>query len=158
LRALIDWSYLTLDEMEKNVMRSLAVFSGGWTSEAAESIVGEIEAMDGISGLVNKSLVIMEVKDGESRYRYLETIWQYAMEKLLEAEDAVHVRGRHLAYFMEYARRAEEHFSTSQRSVWLHRLKLEHDNLRSALGWALESNPVRCLVKASSDGWNSCSR
>ena len=93
LRALIDWSYLTLNETEQHVLRRLAVFSGGWTFEAAEAIVGEMEAMDGLSGLVNKSLVNVEEKEGESRYRYLETIRQYAMEKLLESGDSMRCAG-----------------------------------------------------------------
>ncbi|MGE5378340.1 MAG: adenylate/guanylate cyclase domain-containing protein [Bacteroidota bacterium] len=145
LRALIDWSYLTLGEMEQTVLRELAVFFGGWTFEAAEAVVGEIEALDGLSGLVNKSLVNVEEKEGDSRYRYLETIRQYAMEKLLDSEDGVDVRNRHLAYFMEYAKRAEEHFGTAQRALWLNRLEMEHDNLRSALGWGLENDPESTL-------------
>jgi predicted ATPase len=148
LRALIDWSYLALNETEQNVLRSLAVFSGGWTFEAAESVAGEIEAMDGLSGLVNKSLVNVEEKEGESRYRYLETIRQYALEKLLESGDAVKVRDRHLAYFMEYARRAQENFGTAQRGVWVNRFEVEHDNIRSALGWGLESDPESALQMA----------
>jgi hypothetical protein len=145
LRALIDWSYLTLSPVEQEVLRRLAVFSGGWTFEAAESVAGEVEAMDGLSGLVNKSLVHVEEKEGESRYRYLETIRQYAMEKLLESGDAVNARDRHLAHFMAYARRAEEQFVTPQRRLWLDRLEVEHDNIRSALSWALESNPESAL-------------
>lgn len=145
LRALIDWSYLTLNEMEQNVLRALAVFSGGWTFEAVEFVAGEVEAMDGLSGLINKSLVNMEDRDGESRYRYLETIRQYAMEKLLESGEAVNARSRHLAYFVEYARRAQKHFETPQRLSWLTRLELEHDNIRSALGWASETDPRSLL-------------
>ena len=145
LRALIDWSYLTLNEMEQDVLRRLSVFSGGWTFEAAEAVAGTLEAMDGLSGLVNKSLVNVEEKGDESRYRYLETIRQYAMEKLLESGDAVEVRNRHLVHFLEYSRRAEQHFGTAQRLLWLNRLEAEHDNLRSALGWGLESNPESAL-------------
>jgi predicted ATPase/class 3 adenylate cyclase len=145
LRALIDWSYLALNETEQDVLRSLAVFSGGWTFDAAEALVGEIEAMDGLTGLVNKSLVNVEEKEGESRYRYLETLRQYAMEKLLESGRAVEVRSRHLAYFLSYARRAQEHFDTAQRRLWLDRLELEHDNIRSALGWGLENDPTSAL-------------
>jgi predicted ATPase len=145
LRALIDWSYLTLNEMEQDVLRRLAVFSGGWTFDAAESVAGEIEAMDGLSGLVNKSLVNVEEKEGESRYRYLETIRQYAMEKLLESGNAADARTRHLAHFLEVSRRAEEKFGTTQRGMWVNRLEMEHDNLRSALGWALESDPESAL-------------
>ena len=150
LRALIDWSYLTLNETEQEVLRRLAVFSGGWTFEAAESVAGEIEAMDGLSGLVNKSLVNVEEQEGESRYRYLETIRQYAMEKLLESGDSVNVRDRHLAHFMEVSRRAEEYFGTAQRLLWVNRLEVEHDNIRSALGWGLESNPESTLEMVSS--------
>jgi predicted ATPase/class 3 adenylate cyclase len=149
LRALIDWSYLTLTELEQDVLRSLAVFSGGWTFEAAEAVVGEIDAMDGLSGLVNKSLVNVEEKEGESRYRYLETIRQYAMERLLESGDSMQVRDRHLAQFMEYTRRAEGHFRTAQRSLWLERLELEHDNIRSALAWAVENAPESALRMVS---------
>jgi non-specific serine/threonine protein kinase len=145
LRALIDWSYITLDETEQNVFRSLAVFSGGWTFEAAEAIVGEIEALDGLSGLVNKSLINVEDRDGEFRYRYLETIRQYAMEKLLESGEAVRVRDRHLAHFLEFIQRAEGQFGTPQRSEWLNRLEMEHENIRSALGWAVENDPDSAL-------------
>jgi predicted ATPase/class 3 adenylate cyclase len=145
LRALIDWSYVTLNEMEQDVLRRLAVFSGGWTFEAAESVAGKMEAMDGLSGLVNKSLVNVEEKEDESRYRYLETIRHYAMEKLLESGDAVNARDRHLVHFMEVSRRAEENLVTAQRRLWLNRLEVEHDNIRSALGWALESDPESAL-------------
>src|SRR6185503_8627535 len=145
LRALIDWSYLTLNETEQEVLRRLAVFSGGWTFEAAEAVAGQMEAMDGLSGLVNKSLVNVEEREDESRYRYLETIRQYAMEKLLESGDAVDVRDRHLAHFLKMSRRAEDHFGTTQRLLWVNRLEVEHDNIRSALGWALESDPESAL-------------
>ena len=145
LRALIDWSYITLDETEQNVFRCLAVFSGGWTFEAAEAVAGEIEALDGLSGLVNKSLINLEDRDGEFRYRYLETIRQYAMEKLLESGEAVCVRDRHLAHFLEFIQRAEGQFGTPQRSEWLNRLEMEHENIRSALGWAVENAPKSAL-------------
>ncbi|HNQ94706.1 MAG TPA: adenylate/guanylate cyclase domain-containing protein, partial [Anaerolineales bacterium] len=73
LRALIDWSYQLLNPTEQRALRGLSVFSGGWTLEAAESVVGADEALDGLAGLVNKSLVIVEEQDGKSRYRFLET-------------------------------------------------------------------------------------
>jgi tetratricopeptide (TPR) repeat protein len=109
--------------------------------------------MDGLSGLVNKSLVNVEEREDESRYpaggsyryRYLETIRQYALEKLLESGDVVNARNRHLAHFLEVSRRAEEKFGTAQRRMWVNRLEVEHDNLRSALGWALESDPESAL-------------
>ncbi len=145
LRALIDWSYLTLNKTEQDVLRALAVFSGGWSFEGAESVAGETEAMDGLSGLVNKSLVNVDEKDGESRYGFLETVRQYAMERLLESGDVTKVRDRHRVYFLGYARRAQEYFDTSERLLWINRLEAEHDNIRTAIGWALESNPGAAL-------------
>ncbi|HET9906978.1 MAG TPA: adenylate/guanylate cyclase domain-containing protein, partial [Anaerolineales bacterium] len=157
LRALIDWSYHTLNETEANALRRLAVFSGGWTFEAAESVLGELDAMDELSGLVNKSLVNVEEQNGESRYHFLETIRQYAMEKLLESGDIVQARNRHLTYFIHYAKTADEHFVTAQRALWVARLEAEHDNLRSALGWALEHDPHAALqiVCSLADFWLS---
>ena len=145
LRALIDWSYLTLNETEQSVLCRLAVFSGGWTFEAAEAVAGEMEVMDGLSGLVNKSMVHVEEQEGQSRYRYLETIRQYAMEKLLESGDAIDARDRHLAHFLDLSRRAERHFRTPQRLAWMNQLEAEHDNIRAALSWALESDPESAL-------------
>jgi predicted ATPase/class 3 adenylate cyclase len=150
LRALIDWSYQSLNETEQRVLRSLAVFSGGWTFEAAEAVVGEEEAMDGLLGLVNKSLVNVEEQDGKSRYRFLETIRQYAMEKLLESGEAVNVRDRHLDYFLQ---RMEPSLQRDQRifgalpddTEWLDRMEREHDNLRAALQWAASNDLDKAL-------------
>ena len=145
LRALIDWSYQALNEMEQKALCHLAVFSGGWSFEAAEAVIGEAEAMDGLSGLVNKSLVNVEEQEAESRYHFLETIRQYALEKLLESGETVEARHRHLNYFLEYSKLAEENLLSNQRAVWLRQLETEHDNLRSALRWALESRPEVAL-------------
>ena len=100
LRALIDWSFQSLTETEQRTLRRLAVFSGGWTYEAAEFVDGENETMDGLLGLVNKSLVNVEEQDGKSRYRFLETIRQYAMEKLVESGEAAAIRDHHLDYVL----------------------------------------------------------
>jgi predicted ATPase/class 3 adenylate cyclase len=108
LRALIDWSYQSLNETEQRALRRLAVFSGGWTFEAAEAVVGESDTMDGLLGLVNKSLVNVDEQNGKSRYRFLETIRQYAMEKLLESGEAIEVRNRHLDYFLESTKQAPQ--------------------------------------------------
>jgi predicted ATPase/class 3 adenylate cyclase len=139
LRALIDWSYTSLNETEQRALRRLAVFSGGWTFEAAESVLGEEVALDGLMGLVNKSLVNVEEQDGASRYRFLETIRQYAMDKLLESGDASHARDRHLKFFLNYAQTGEK-LADKELKHWLNRFELEHDNFRMALRWALDNN------------------
>jgi non-specific serine/threonine protein kinase len=150
LRALIDWSYQSLNETEQRALRRLAVFSGGWTFEAAEAVVGESEALDGLLGLVNKSLVNVEEQDGESRYRFLETIRQYAMEKLLESGEATEARNKHLDFFLQSTRRTLQHEQNSYGALlddtqWLDRMEVEHDNLRAALDWSASTHPVKAL-------------
>jgi predicted ATPase/class 3 adenylate cyclase len=148
LRALIDWSYQSLNETEQRALRRLAVFSGGWTFEAAEAVVGEEDAMEGLLGLVNKSLVNVEEQDGKSRYRFLETIRQYAMEKLLESGEAVIVRDRHLDYFLQSTEQTPQQEqrifgALPDDTEWLDHMEQEHDNLRTALEWAASKDPVR---------------
>jgi predicted ATPase/class 3 adenylate cyclase len=134
LRALIDWSYQTLTETEQRALRRLAVFSGGWTFEAAESVIGQSEALDGLAGLVNKSLVNVEEQAGVSRYFFLETIRQYAMEKLVETGEANETRTSHLDYILKFIRFQPKFFDVDLE--WLDQIDREYDNLRTALEWA----------------------
>ncbi|HUG34016.1 MAG TPA: hypothetical protein VMJ90_04555, partial [Anaerolineales bacterium] len=152
LRALIDWSYQSLNEIEQRALRRLAVFSGGWTFEAAESVVGENEAMDGLLGLVNKSLVIVEEQGGKSRYRFLETIRQYAMEKLAESGEAAAVRDRHLDYVLNLSAYTSLRMFGTEELELLDRIEAEHDNLRAALDWATGNNLPKALKLAFSVG------
>ncbi len=148
LRALIDWSYQSLNETEQRALRRLAVFPGGWTFEAAEAVVGEYDAMDGLLGLVNKSLVNVEEHDAKSRYRFLETIRQYAMEKLLESGEAAEVRDRHLDYFLQsidQEAEADQRIFGQEDTEWLDQMEVEHDNLRAALEWAAANHPDKAL-------------
>jgi len=157
LRALIDWSYITLNEVEQRALRHLAVFSGGWTFEAAESVIGESEAMDGLMGLVNKSLVNVEEQEHESRYRFLETIRQYAMEKLSEAGESEQARDRHYDYIMNIAQGSNKDIFGMESITWLDQMDAEHDNLRAALEWSISSDPVKALSLANAVGgfWNA---
>ena len=148
LRALIDWSYQLLTEVEQRALRGLSVFSGGWTFEAAESVVGADEALDGLSGLVNKSLVIVEEQDGKSRYRFLETIRQYAMEKLVEAGEAVATRDRHLDFMLEVTKFNPLRMFGSEEIELLDQIESEHDNLRAALEWATSNHLDKALKLA----------
>ena len=147
LRALIDWSYGLLSENERLLLRRLSVFAGGWTLEAAEEVgsgdgIEPDEVLDLLTQLVNKSLVIVmeQSPSGETRYRLLETIRQYAREKLLEAGGGEVVRHRHLAYLVKLVEQAEPELYRSQQVRWSNRLEDEIDNLRMALEWALATN------------------
>jgi predicted ATPase len=134
LRALIDWSYGLLSKTERTLFRRLAVFASGWTLDAAEAVctgngIQPDEILDLLTRLVDKSLVVAEREQGqETRYHFLETIRQYARDKLLESGEADLVRARHLDYFMQFAVIADHT-----------RLDTEHDNLRAAMDWAVES-------------------
>ena len=147
LRALIDWSYDLLTENEGLLLRRLSVFAGGWTLEAAEDVclgdgLESYDILDLLTQLVNKSLVVVMEgsQSGETRYRMLETIRQYAREKLLETGGTEIVRDRHLAYFVKLAQQAEPELYRSNQVFWLNKLDDEIDNIRMAVEWALVSD------------------
>jgi predicted ATPase/Tfp pilus assembly protein PilF len=141
LRAAIDWSYHLLSEPERVLLRSLSVFAGGCTLEAAESVCagGSTESasiLDLLTSLVDKSLVLTETQRGEARYRLLETIRQYGWDRLVESKEAGDVRTRHRDWYLDLAERAEPKFRGPEQVAWLERLETEHDNLRTALEWS----------------------
>ncbi|MGH9429791.1 MAG: ATP-binding protein, partial [Terriglobia bacterium] len=126
---------------------------------AAESVcsgdgIETYEILDLLTQLLNKSLVIAERKQGqETYYRMLETIRQYAREKLWLAGEGEMMRKRHLAYFVELAERAEPNLRAFDMIMWLDRLETEHDNIRAALEWAMESDIEAELRLASALLW-----
>ena len=144
LRATIDWSYDLLTGAEQILFRRLSVFAGGFTLEAAEVVCSQGILRKDILGLigrlVDKSLVIVEIGSEISgtRYHLLETIRQYAHEKLLDANESEPLRDQHLHFFMRLAEHTRPIFETTRRTEWLPRLEIEHDNLRAALEWACE--------------------
>ncbi len=138
LRALIDWSYELLSEDERAVFRRLAVFAGGWTLEAAERVcssasAGEAAVLEHLSELVDKSLVVMEA-DG-TRYRLLDTVRHYALERLDEAAAGDEARTRHLQYYFAFAEKARPELTGPRQGEWLARLDLERENLLAAHAW-----------------------
>jgi predicted ATPase len=143
LRATLDWSYNLLPDNERAVLRYLAVFSGGWLLEAAEEVcagdrVKSHEVLDALTQLANKSLVVVEHAPGEvARYHLLETTRQYAREKLLESSEGQMARSRHLRYYLELAETLAPRLKTAEQFMCLRQLKVELDNFRSALEWAL---------------------
>jgi predicted ATPase/class 3 adenylate cyclase len=151
LRALIDWSYDLLTEKEKALLCRLAVFAGGWTLEAAEKVVAggdeqealeDFEVLDLLTALVDKSLVAYEEdyqkaeETRGSRYRLLETVRQYAGERLGERGEAEVVRDNHLSWCVALADKAGPHLQGPDGTAWLTCLETEHDNLRAGLTWA----------------------
>jgi predicted ATPase/class 3 adenylate cyclase len=147
LRAAIDWSYDLLAEEERVLLRRLSVFAGGWTLEAAPAVcscdpVCADDVLDLLARLVDKSLVVFEQRNSETRYRMMETIRQYARDRLLESHEAETIRNRHLDFFMAFAEQVEPKLRGPEQMQWLDRLDLEHDNLRAALEWSLGEGRV----------------
>jgi predicted ATPase/class 3 adenylate cyclase len=140
LRALIDWSYDLLSEKERSLFRRFSVFAGGCTFESAEAICSQMDVLNLLTQLVNKSLVTVEEGTGEPRYRLLETIRQYARDKLLEMGESETARDAHFEFFVSLIRAAEPKLETSEALGWIERLDAEYDNIRAALDWGLENH------------------
>jgi non-specific serine/threonine protein kinase len=143
LQAMMDWSYDLLAEAEKGVLRSMSVFAGGFTLEALEAMwteeLDEYEAIDHISQLVGKSLVVMEERSESARYRLLETIRQYAWQELVKSGEMSRLRNRHAEWCLRLAEESMPQLYGSNQRVWLERLEVEHDNLRAALDWCTKN-------------------
>lgn len=154
LHALIDWSWDLLTDDDRRLLRRLSVFTGGWTVPIAARIVGDgpdgmdpLDLDDGLTRLVDRSLVIVD-RDA-MRYRMLETIRQYAREKLIAAGEAPAVADRHLAVYAALAAQAEEPSRGPVMVDWLDRLDSELDNLGAALEWGLEAEPWTAVRMAT---------
>jgi predicted ATPase/class 3 adenylate cyclase len=151
LRNTIDWSYNALDAGEQILFTWLAVFVGGWTEAAARALCNDegdlpIDVLDGLTALLDQSLV-RQVEDvaGEPRFTMLETIREYAWERLETSGEMVTLRHRHLAYYLALAKAAEPRLSASDQLVWLDRLAQDYDNLQAALAWAVDHEPEVAL-------------
>jgi predicted ATPase len=153
LRALIDWSYDLLTDHEKRLLRMTSVFNGGWTLDAllAVSVDTEADTLERLEQLVNKSLVVVDENGAVIRYSLLETIRQYAREKLLDsgADDITAARGRHLAYYTALVAEINPRLYGPVLVDALDELELEQDNLRIALEWASDYDPLAMLQLTS---------
>ncbi|HET6299618.1 MAG TPA: BTAD domain-containing putative transcriptional regulator [Kribbella sp.] len=137
LMAMIDWSWDLLSPREQAVLRRLAVHTDGCTAEAAEAVCLEDDVLDILVRLVDRSLVaVVHVADGP-RYRLLESVAAYCVDKLREAGEYEQVRQRHHVYYVEFAERARPYLYGPEQSKWLQRLDDETGNLRSALDGAI---------------------
>jgi predicted ATPase/class 3 adenylate cyclase len=156
LRGAIAWSDDLLEEEERRLFARLSVFVGGFTLESAEDVCnpgGElgIDTLDGLASLVNKSLARrVDVEGGDLRFLMLETIRDYAGERLEEMGEADQVRARHAASFLALVDRARSELTGPNQVEWLRRLSAEHDNLRAALTWAEERDLELALRLAGS--------
>lgn len=138
----IDWSYRLLDPDEQCFFRMLAVFAGGCTLEAVEAVAGGPDSADGllalerVSSLVDKSLLRRVDQHDEPRLVMLETIREYAMERLVEEGEAGAAHERHACHFASFAEAAEKELRGPAQAEWLNKLQSDRDNLRAALAWS----------------------
>ena len=159
LQATIDWSYKLLSEEERVLLCRLSVFVGGWTLEAAEQVcasdtLSSDQILDLLLRLVDKSLVIADTGASEPRYHMLETIRQYAQEKLDDGSDGTHIRARHLDYFLHLAEQADKEAHGPNQVEWMDCLDRELENTRAALDWGYSSEqPDKLLRLLAASGW-----
>jgi non-specific serine/threonine protein kinase len=162
LRATIDWSYNLLSGDEKLLLRRLAVFTGGWTLEAAEQVcagnndISSQDVLDLLTHLVEKSLVIMEESAGSARYHTLETTRQYAREKLFDSDEGATLHDKHLTYFLDLAEQADKEIHGPDQLEWMDRVEAEHDSFRAALEWCVSEHNTESALRllcALSQAW-----
>lgn len=146
----INWSYAMLSVQEQALFYRLSVFAGGWTVEAAEAICSDdilcapSDIFNLLMQLADKSLVIAEVE--QERFGFLESLREFAFEKLIESGDLEHVQSLHYQYFLKFTTTARPHLDDgNQHRFWLDKLESEHNNLQGALTWATET-PERATL------------
>lgn len=141
LRGTLDWSYELLDPVEQILFRRLAPFVNGWTLQAAEAVVVDPNLpqdaiLDHLGRLVERSLVQASTAGAVTRYRFLETVRQYAQERLAVSSEESAIRARYVAWCLVLAETAAAELTGPDQANWLLRLEQEHDDLRAGLGWA----------------------
>jgi non-specific serine/threonine protein kinase len=161
MRDAIAWSYDLLPPEEQQLFRRLAVFHGGFTLQAATAVgraddesIGQERVpvfadpvLEGIASLVDASLLRREEHEDEPRYRMLETIGEFGLERLAAHEDPDAARQAHAAYYIALAEEADPHLIAPGQEVWLERLKADHDNCRAALAWLEECGDAEASLR-----------
>ena len=157
LRGTIEWSHDLLGAEHQRLFARLGTFTGGWKLEAAEAICGaglDLDVLDGLSTLTDHSMVRpAELESGKPRFTMLETIREFAVERLASSGEEDELRRRHAEYFRDLAEEAESHLVREDRVWWLARLDEEHDNLRAALDWALRTGHAETGLRTAAAIW-----
>ena len=157
MQGAIDWSYNLLEEPERQLFRRLSVFRGGFTIDAAEYVCGTddsgIDVFDGLASLVDKSLLRADERAAETRFVMLETIGQYAGERLAAGEERDAVRRRHAEHYLALATRSEPFLTGRGQAEWLDRLEREHDNLRASFPAAAELGMTEEALESAGSIW-----
>src|SRR5215203_1000198 len=154
LEGTMDWSFGLLSERERELFSRLSVFAGGWSLEAMVAVSDEVDPLDVLLSLVDKSLVVAEARAGDGlRYRMLEPVRQYGQKRLEKSGEAERVRGRHAQYYLTLAEEAEPELAGPREVEKLELLEAEHDNLRTAFSWALEREEAELGLRIAAALW-----
>jgi predicted ATPase len=158
LRATIDWSHSLLTEQERILFCRLSVFAGGSTIEAAEAVcsghgIESSEVLDLLLHLVDKSLILMDEQNAETRYHLSETIREYARDKLWEVSESQELRDRQLEFFSRLAEKVEPKLKGAEQLACLNQLELDLDNFRAALDWSLEEGDAELGIRLAGALW-----
>ena len=153
LRHAIDWSVSLLPDAERELFRQLGVFSGGWSLDSAAAVAGEQAALNGLSHLVQASLVVANDHGAEPRFRLLDTLRAYALEQLAVSGELAEARGRHAEHFLALAETAEPQLTGPDQQTWLGRLRGERDNLREAVRWLVDDVGGEAGLRITSALW-----
>jgi predicted ATPase/class 3 adenylate cyclase len=152
LRNAIDWSHELLSQQERALLRRLSVFGGGFDVPAVEAIAADttldaMDVVDLVDRLVDKSLVTLDASSGATRYRLLESIRDYALERLTDAGETQAFVARHAAFFASFSERAGAGLRGPDEGVWTKRVEVELENLRLALTWAIEAGEADLALR-----------
>ncbi|SFP44520.1 Predicted ATPase [Amycolatopsis arida] len=163
LRAVVDWSWDLLTEPERVLLRRLAVFAGGASLAAVERVcaggpVAAADVLDLLTALVDKSLLVPDEANSKAddgpRYRMLETIKEYGLERLAEAGESAVIRRAHAEFFAELVEAADPHLRRAEQLLWLDRLDVEHDNINAATRGAIDAGDTRAAIRlVAGAGW-----
>ena len=164
LRGTIDWSYGLLSPAEQSLFRRISVFHGGCTLEGIEAVGNtkqdlELGILEGIESLVDKSLVQhVDLAGGESRFVLLETIREYAAERLAESGEEAATRRAHAAYCLVLAEETASYTADPSRTEWVVTFDVDHDNFRAALQWLTETGNAEWGLRLAAALFRAASR
>lgn len=155
LRSLVDWSFDLLDERERTLFYRAAVFQGGFTLDAAEGVCSDgilhkDDVLETLSQLISKSLLTPDERGERTRYQMLETVREYAQEKLLQSGEAATLRSRHVDWYLALAERAEPQTEGPDQAEWLTLLDEDFENFRAALDWSECEGHAEALMRLAS--------
>jgi predicted ATPase/class 3 adenylate cyclase len=157
LQNAIAWSYDLLEPDEQVLFRRLGAFMGGWQLPAAEAVTGadvDLDILDGMSSLVDKSLVRQATDAGdEPRFWMLETIREYAADRLEESGELAEVARRHAEFFLALAEEGEPHLTATDQSIWIEGFQREIDNMRAALSWTVDQRAAEMGFRIGAALW-----